>query len=1203
MNFNKKELYLTDVGGAGGGKSGGSGGSESPDTIQTNEIIKILLAVGEGEINLYDDGSGELGRSIFLNNTPLVNSDGSYNFGAWNQTDQANVLYTGGGSTYWEWRNGAPSQSLMTNPAFPSATAIFSVNQEVLGGTSIPLLAPAPVTYSVSAANVAYCKVAIQFPDGIVNVDGNGNIVGDSVEFTLSVKPRSSGSWTQVDDIVINAKSDNAAVVQYQVNNPNPGSLWDIQINRITQDNSTATRKNEMYLDTVEECQSINLPYNGIALLGLALDASTIGGQNASIPTMSVLVTPGAIPIPNNFNPATNTYAGTWNLSSFTTGVTDDPAWILTDLLINTQYGGGIYGITSAMIDWGSFWNASKFNNQMVSDGNGGMQPRFTFNAPIQNRQDFLTSMNQVAQMMNANLGVVNGLITLFQDRPVSSLYLINKSRVVGSDSASQGAGANPVYFKYASNMLSERYTAVNVTWVNESNIQWLPSTTTVKDATYLAKYGYNATDISAFGATTYGQAHRAAKYWLYENLYNNEQVEFEMGLEGFISEPDDVFDLYDDDYAGRAVGGRIVSATSNTATLDQPVIIDPSVTSYLWVLAADGVTYSQHTITNSPGTYSTLSISGTFTTIPSQYCPYGVTSAIAPRQFKIKDIKIDGTTQTATITAKLYSNTNYTYVEGTWTQPTAVYTQPTQSAALTPTNIAATPTQYINPQNGHLQYGVSVAWDRPSIQNISYVIKWRKDNGQYTTTASQVSNNFVLEPIVDGTYYFLVYSINILGQQSAPASVTYTLNTAGGSSSSTLSEITNLVATDSGSTTWNGLDCHFNWTNPSVNQGLLKDFVVTIKNGGTTLRQVVCPPVIGGAVQSYVYTYAMNFADTNGSPVRALTIKVQGRDSQNNTTTGITATLTNAAPAVPSNITAVPGMQNAIITWTPETDIDVSGYYVWFSTTNGFTPGSGNVNDCGSTAIFQANNLTKGTTYYYRIAAYDVFGKSSSGTGLNVSSQLSTATPTNIGVPSGPTLPSSGMILGDLYFDTTDNTIYRYTGSAWTNATDGSTINPASITTSQIAAGTILGSNIAAGTITGGNIVAGTITTSLLAAGSVTTSILAAGAVTAAKITANTITASQIAAGTITGTEIAANSITSAHIVSGTIVSSDIAASTITAGNLNISTLSAITANVGTLTAGSISNNSGTNVINLVGSSRVDLQACKLEYSIVSPK
>jgi hypothetical protein len=102
MHFNKKELYLADVSGAGGGKSGGSGGSESPDTIQTNQIIKVLLAVGEGELNLYDDGSGELGRSIFLNNTPLVNSDGSYNFGAWNQTDQADVLYTGGGTTYWD---------------------------------------------------------------------------------------------------------------------------------------------------------------------------------------------------------------------------------------------------------------------------------------------------------------------------------------------------------------------------------------------------------------------------------------------------------------------------------------------------------------------------------------------------------------------------------------------------------------------------------------------------------------------------------------------------------------------------------------------------------------------------------------------------------------------------------------------------------------------------------------------------------------------------------------------------------------------------------------------------------------------------------------------------------------------------------------------------------------------------------------------
>jgi hypothetical protein len=48
-------------------KGGGGGGSESPDTLTSNETIKILHLLGEGEINLFTGDA----KSIFLNSTPL----------------------------------------------------------------------------------------------------------------------------------------------------------------------------------------------------------------------------------------------------------------------------------------------------------------------------------------------------------------------------------------------------------------------------------------------------------------------------------------------------------------------------------------------------------------------------------------------------------------------------------------------------------------------------------------------------------------------------------------------------------------------------------------------------------------------------------------------------------------------------------------------------------------------------------------------------------------------------------------------------------------------------------------------------------------------------------------------------------------------------------------------------------------------------
>ncbi|AYG66749.1 MULTISPECIES: phage tail protein [unclassified Rhizobium] len=111
------------------------------------------------------------------------------------------------------------------------------------------------------------------------------------------------------------------------------------------------------------------------------------------------------------------------------------------------------------------------------------------------------------------------------------------------------------------------------------------------------------------------------------------------------------------------------------------------------------------------------------------------------------------------------------------------------------------------------------------------------------------------------------------------------------------------------------------------------------------------------------------------------------------------------------------------------------------------------------------------------------------------------------------PTLPTTGNIEGRTVYLTTDDKLYRYTGSAWTAAT---------------AAGDI------AGQIVGTQISDGAISTPKLTAGSVTANTLAAGAVTADKIAATSITAGQIAAGAIGATQIAAKAITVDKLVVG---------------------------------------------------------------------
>lgn len=112
-------------------------------------------------------------------------------------------------------------------------------------------------------------------------------------------------------------------------------------------------------------------------------------------------------------------------------------------------------------------------------------------------------------------------------------------------------------------------------------------------------------------------------------------------------------------------------------------------------------------------------------------------------------------------------------------------------------------------------------------------------------------------------------------------------------------------------------------------------------------------------------------------------------------------------------------------------------------------------------------------------------------------------------------TLPTTDLFEGRVVFLTSDDKLYRYTGSAWTAAV------PAVDITGQITGTQITDSAIS-------------------------TPKLAANAVTAAKIAANTITANEIATNAITADEISAGAVTAAKI--------------------NVTQLSAITATIGTL-------------------------------------
>ena len=134
--------------------------------------------------------------------------------------------------------------------------------------------------------------------------------------------------------------------------------------------------------------------------------------------------------------------------------------------------------------------------------------------------------------------------------------------------------------------------------------------------------------------------------------------------------------------------------------------------------------------------------------------------------------------------------------------------------------------------------------------------------------------------------------------------------------------------------------------------------------------------------------------------------------------------------------------------------------------------------------------------------------------------------------------LPSSSNFQGRTVVLTTDNKIYRYTGSAWTAAVATDDLS-GTIGAAQIAAGAITAGKIASDAVTAGTVAAGAIGTDALAANAVTAGKIAAAAITADKIAANAITAEKIQAAAIQTDKIAANAITGGLIAASGVITS----------------------------------------------------------------
>lgn len=940
--------------GSGGGKGGGRRAKEAPNTLRSASVVRVVEVVSEGEIEGIAGGA----RGIYINDTPLQNADGSYNFER----------------VQWDVRTGMPDQKYMEG--FPGVQNEIIVNSAVLAAT--------PVVRRV-AAIADRARVTIQLPQGLYQQDTkNGDIKGTELAFRIEKKLATSGAWVVDTNVTLNDKTMTPYERAYSVQRPSGSGSWDIRVVRVTPDSTSAAVRNSLTWARFTEIQDLKLQYNNTAYVGVAIDAESVGSQ---IPTRGYLVKGLKIKIPSNYNPSTRTYSGIWNGTLVTSSIAvDNPAWVLYDLITHPRYGLGEF-INESMVDKFAFYNAAVYCDQLVPNGKGGQEPRFTFNAVIDDRREALQWLNDVASAMRARLLYVNGVITVVQDRPADPVMTINKANVIDGK------------FTYKSSGLFDRHTAFNVTFADRED-RFLPRTTTIVDSAGIARYGYHTTDIVSFGATTEGQAQRTAKWALESELNQTEIVQFRMSLEAFTLLPYDIIQLYDSDYAGLAGTGRIVSVTGTTVVLDRALQLSAGSTISVTRPnpgAGSPTIIETRNVSQTSGTLSTITLTAPFSQTVEPGTPFFLKTTLQARQFRVIGLKQEEK-NIISVEAIYHDPTKYARVETGISVANSPFSNFSGQLVLPPTNFTVRESAFLN--QGELARRITLSWSPPATGNApsSYKLEWRLDSGPWTTVEKIAGLSYDLNQAVPGSYQFRLYSRGPSDFLSSAVTLSFVLDV-GGLGTSPLSPVTNLQLRGGG-TTFTGDSVEFEFVNPNnTSVATLKDFMVRVINADTLeiQRTFYLPPVEQGQKQAGSYTYQMNLADNSGTARRNVRLEVRCRDTNNKVSLPTIGNFSNPPPAAVASPSANPSFNEIWVRWTANTEPDLEGYVVWASTTNNFTPSLSNRVYVGKSNAFDHTNLSVGATYYYRIAAFDSFSVNpETGAGLNLSAQIS-ASPLSI--------------------------------------------------------------------------------------------------------------------------------------------------------------------------------------------------------------
>ena len=698
---------------------GAKAGQEQPrkpsiakDSAASVSTAKILYGLAEGEVAGLVDG----GKSIYLDGTPLLDSAGNPNFEG----------------VKWDFRSGTNEQEYIQG--FPDVS-----NEQGIG---VELNSTNPWIKAFTDTQLSAIRVRFKWNRLSKTNAENGDVTGYKIDYAIDLQT-DGGVYQNVLTTKIEDKLSAGYERTHRIDLPKSTTGWQIRVRRITPNDPSEYVQDTMVIDAVAEVIDVKLAYPNTALLGLQYNAETFN----SIAKIAVHMRGSIIRVPSNYDPVARTYTGIWD-GTFKDAYSNNPAWAYYYLCTQWRFGLGDR-LDATMIDKWSLYALGQYCDQMVSDGQGGLEPRFTCNVYLQKQADAYQVLQNIGGIFRA-MSYWNGeKIILDADVPQDPVYTFSRANVVDG------------HFEYTGTRARDRHTLAKVAWSNPLN-KFETEYEYIRDEKAMAKFGVKVLDLSAFGCTSQAQAQRAGLWALKTEQLETRQVAFSVGLDGVNCTVGNIINVSDELFAGRANGGRVstVNETQRIIELDREVTA--SVGDVLIINGGSGKS-ERRNISNVVG--NRITVTAGFTSAEPEHVWAIETTDLKLMRFRVMQIT-ENDNNTYNIVAIQHEPQKYDAIDfGTDVKPTDI-------TIVNPDTVDAPDGVIIGSRHREVQ-GQTVAtlmigWAQVS-GAVAYDVEWRKDDGTWIKVPRTGNTSTEIDGVYSGQYMARVRAVSAFDVQSQP--------------------------------------------------------------------------------------------------------------------------------------------------------------------------------------------------------------------------------------------------------------------------------------------------------------------------------------------------------------------------------------------------------------------------------------------------